>query len=161
MHDFDAIYRQYAQTVYHFLLSQTHDEGLAEELTQETFYQAIRSIHRFDGSCKLSVWLCQIAKHLWYQHLRRAGRETASESIPGGIVPSAEDEALSGSRQLELLKRVHALPPDQREVVYLRSFGGLSFREIGDVLGRTEVWARVTFHRGREALRKGGDGDEK
>ena len=161
MHDFDAIYRQYAQTVYHFLLSQTHDEGLAEELTQETFYQAIRSIHRFDGSCKLSVWLCQIAKHLWYQHLRRAGRETASESIPGGIVPSAEDEALSGSRQMELLKRVHALPPDQREVVYLRSFGGLSFREIGDVLGKTETWARVTFYRCKEKLRDGGMSDEK
>lgn len=161
MPDMDAIYRQYAQTVYHFLLSQTRDEALAEELTQETFYQAIRSIHRFDGSCKLSVWLCQIAKHLWYQHLRKAGRETAAEDFPEPLVPSAEDEALAGDGQVALLKRVHALPPQQREVVYLRSFGGLSFREIGDVLGRTEVWARVTFHRGREALRKGGDEDEK
>ena len=161
MPDMDAIYRQYAQTVYHFLLSQTRDEALAEELTQETFYQAIRSIHRFDGSCKLSVWLCQIAKHLWYQHLRKAGRETAAEKAPEPLVPSAEDEALAGDGQVALLKRVHALPPQQREVVYLRSFGGLSFREIGDVLGRTEVWARVTFHRGREALRKGGDEDEK
>ena len=161
MPDMDAIYRQYAQTVYHFLLSQTRDEVLAEELTQETFYQAIRSIHRFDGSCKLSVWLCQIAKHLWYQHLRKAGRETAGEEAPEPLVPSAEDEALAGDGQVALLKRVHALPPQQREVVYLRSFGGLSFREIGDVLGRTEVWARVTFHRGREALRKGGDEDEK
>ena len=161
MPDMDAIYRQYAQTVYHFLLSQTRDEALAEELTQETFYQAIRSIHRFDGSCKLSVWLCQIAKHLWYQHLRKAGRETAEEEAPEPLVPSAEDEALAGDGQVALLKRVHALPPQQREVVYLRSFGGLSFREIGDVLGRTEVWARVTFHRGREALRKGGDEDEK
>lgn len=161
MPDMDAIYRQYAQTVYHFLLSQTRDEVLAEELTQETFYQAIRSIHRFDGSCKLSVWLCQIAKHLWYQHLRKAGRETAAEEAPEPLVPSAEDEALAGDGQVALLKRVHALPPQQREVVYLRSFGGLSFREIGDVLGRTEVWARVTFHRGREALRKGGDEDEK
>ena len=96
MADMDAIYRQYAQTVYHFLLSLTQNADLAEELTQETFYQAIRSIHRFDGSCKLSVWLCQIAKHLWYQHLRKAGRETASESIPGGIVPSAEGREISG-----------------------------------------------------------------
>ena len=160
MDDMDTIYRQYAQTVYHFLLSQTHDEHLAEELTQETFYQAIRSIERFDGSCKLSVWLCQIAKHLWYQHLRRRKRETAAEEIPEGIVPSAEEAALSGEGQVELLKRVHALPPDQREVVYLRSFGGLSFREVGAVLGRSETWARVTFHRGREALRKGGRQDE-
>ena len=160
MDDMDTIYRQYAQTVYHFLLSQTHDEHLAEELTQETFYQAIRSIERFDGSCKLSVWLCQIAKHLWYQHLRRRKRETAAEEMPEGIVPSAEEAALSGEGQVELLKLVHALPPDQREVVYLRSFGGLSFREVGAVLGRSETWARVTFHRGREALRKGGRQDE-
>ena len=161
MPDMDAIYRQYAQTVYHFLLSQTRDEALAEELTQETFYQAIRSIHRFDGSCKLSVWLCQIAKHLWYQHLRKAGRETAAEEAPEPLVPSAEDEALAGDGQVALLKRVHALPPQQREVVYLRSFGGLSFREIGDVLGKTETWARVTFYRGKEKLRDGGASDEK
>ena len=157
MDDMDAIYRQYAQTVYHFLLSQTHDEHLAEELTQETFYQAIRSIHRFDGSCKLSVWLCQIAKHLWYQQARKSRRETSAEELPEVPVPSAEEAALSGVSQIELLKRVHALPEHQKEVVYLRSFGGLSFREIGDVLGKTENWARVTFHRGRETLRKGGD----
>ena len=157
MADMDAIYRQYAQTVYHFLLSLTQNADLAEELTQETFYQAIRSIHRFDGSCKLSVWLCQIAKHLWYRQARKSRRETAAEELPEELVPSAEDTAISGEGRLELLRRVHALPPDQKEVVYLRSFGGLSFREIGDVLGRTEVWARVTFHRGREALRKGGE----
>ena len=82
------------------------------------------------------------------------------ENLPEEIVPSAEEAALSGDSQIQLLKRVHALPPDQKEVVYLRSFGGLSFREIGAVLGRTETWARVTFHRGREALRKGGRQDE-
>lgn len=64
MDDMDAVYRAHAQTVYKFLLAQCHDPDLAEELTQETFYQAVRSIGRFDGSCKLSVWLCQIAKHL-------------------------------------------------------------------------------------------------
>ena len=77
MEDLDAVYRQHAQTVYKFLLSQCRDPQTAEELTQETFYQAVRSIDRFDGSCKVSVWLCQIAKHLWYQHLRKANRETA------------------------------------------------------------------------------------
>ena len=71
MDDMDAIYRNHAQTVYKFLLARCHDPDLAEELTQETFYQAVRSIDRFDGSCRLSVWLCQIAKHLWYQHLRK------------------------------------------------------------------------------------------
>ena len=155
MKDLDAVYRQHAQTVYKFLLSQCRDPQTAEELTQETFYQAVRSIDRFDGSCKVSVWLCQIAKHLWYQHLRKRKQEEPlpEDGLPG---PSAEEDVLTRQGHLDLLRQIHALPPSTREVVYLRAFGGLSFREIGDVLGRTETWARVTFYRGKEALRKGG-----
>ena len=161
MDDMDQIYQQHAQTVYRFLLAHSKDPDLAEELTQETFYQAIRSIHRFDGTCKLSVWLCQIAKHLWYQHLRKQKREAPMPEEPPEIsLPSAEEGLLEQEGRLELLKQIHALPELQREVVYLRAFGGLSFREIGDVLGKTETWARVTFYRGKEQLRKGGNPDE-
>ena len=157
MEDMEAVYRRYAQTVYKFLLSQCHSAQMAEELTQETFYQAVRSIDRFDGSCKVSVWLCQIAKHLWYQHLRKANRETElPEEAELPLVPS-----VSRSGQLDLLRRVHELPEPGRAVVYLRAFGGLSFREIGDVLGKTETWARVTFYRGKERLKQGGCNDEK
>lgn len=134
MEDMEQVYRRHARTVYKFLLAQCRDPGLAEELTQETFYQAVKSVDRFDGTCKVSVWLCQIAKHLWYQHLRKQKREAPL---------SPED-----------------LPEPAREVVYLRAFGGLSFREIGDVCGRTETWARVTFYRSKEKLRNGGTDDE-
>lgn len=162
MDDMARIYQQYAQTVYKFLLSQTHDQDLAEELTQETFYQAVRSIDRFDGGCKVSVWLCQIAKHLWYQHLRRHRREAPlPEDSPEGLVSSAEEGLLAREGRLSLLRQIHDLPPDAREVVYLRAFGGLSFREIGDVMGRTETWARVVFYRSKEKLRSGGANDEK
>ena len=158
----NAIYRQHAQTVYKFLLSQTRDEDLAEELTQETFCQALRSIDRFDGRCKVSVWLCQIAKHLWYQHLRKQKREVPLPEEGVDVpLPSAEEETLDQEGRLELLRQVHQLPEAQKEVVYLRAFGGLSFREIGDVLGKTETWARVTFYRGKEKLRSGGACDEK
>ena len=161
MDDMSAIYRQHAQTVYKFLLSQTRDPGLAEELTQETFYQAVRSIDRFDGKCKVSVWLCQIAKHLWYQQLRKQKREVPlSEEGVDVPLPSAEEETLDRAGRLELLRQVHSLPEPYREVVYLRAFGDLSFREIGDVLGKTETWARVTFYRGKEKLRSGGACDE-
>ena len=157
----NAIYRHHAQTVYKFLLSQTRDPGLAEELTQETFYQAVRSIDRFDGKCKVSVWLCQIAKHLWYQQLRKQKREVPlSEEGIDVPLPSAEEETLDRAGRLELLRQVHSLPEPCREVVYLRAFGDLSFREIGDVLGKTETWARVTFYRGKEKLRSGGACDE-
>ena len=160
--DMETIYRLYFRDVYLFLQGLTRSETLAEELTQETFYQAIRSVDRFNGSCKVSVWLCQIAKHLWYQHLRKANRETElPEEAELPLVPSAEEEAVSRSGQLDLLRRVHELPEPGREVVYLRAFGGLSFREIGDVLGKTETWARVTFYRGKERLKQGGDSDEK
>ena len=159
MEDMSAVYHRHAQTVYKFLLARTRDPDLAEELTQETFYQAVRSADRFDGSCKVSVWLCQIAKHLWYQHLRRHRRESPmpEEDAP---VPSAEAGLLAEEGRLDLLRQIHGLPEQQREVVYLRAFGGLTFREIGDVCGRTETWARVTFYRCREKLRNGGESHE-
>ena len=103
MKDLDTVYRQHAQTVYKFLLSQCRDPQTAEELTQETFYQAVRSIDRFDGSCKVSVWLCQIAKHLWYQHLRKRKPEEPlpEDSLPG---PSAEEATLARQGHLDLLR---------------------------------------------------------
>ena len=76
-------------------------------------------------------------------------------------MPSAEEETIDRSSQLDLLRRVHELSEPGREVVYLRAFGGLSFREIGDVLGKTETWARVTFYRGKERLKQGGGNNEK
>ena len=162
MDDMSAIYQQHAQTVYKFLLAQCRDPDLAEELTQETFYQAVRSIGRFDGSCKVSVWLCQIAKHLWYQHLRKHKREVPIPDQPPEVpVLSSEEGLLEQEGRLDLLRSIHSLPADQREVVYRRAFGGLSFREIGDVLGKTETWARVTFYRSKEKLRNGGVSDEK
>lgn len=154
------VYQQHARTVYKFLLAKTGDQHLAEELTQETFYQAVKSVDRFDGTCKVSVWLCQIAKHLWYQQLRKQKREVPTEDLPEFPGPSAEEGLLEREGQLDLLRLVHGLPEPQREVVYLRAFGGLSFREIGDVMGRTETWARVTFYRSKEKLRNGGGNDE-
>ena len=75
-------------------------------------------------------------------------------------LPSAEEEVLDQSGRLDLLRRVHGLPEPGREVVYLRIFGNLSFREIGAVLGRTETWARVTYYRCKERLKNGGEWDE-
>lgn len=154
----DEVYRQYARTVYRYLLTLTHDEDLAEELTQETFYQAIRSSERFDGSCAVSTWLCAIARNVLSTYRRK---HPAAENVDDQLlaVPSAETDALRSAERLEILKRLHALREPYREVLYLRAFGGLSFREIGEVQGRTENWARVTFYRGKELLRKEVDED--
>ena len=163
MEPMSEIYQRYADEVKRFLVCLTGDLDLAEELTQETFYQAVRSIDRFDGSCQVSTWLCQIAKHLFYQDLRKKRREEPLPEEEGALppLPSAEAEVLEQTGRLDLLRRVHDLPEPGREVVYLRIFGNLSFREIGEVLGKTETWARVTYYRCKERLKMGGDKDEK
>ena len=149
----EEIYRQYAKTVYRYLLSLTRDADLSEELTQETFYQAIRTSDRYDESCKVSTWLCGIAKNvlLTYRRKHPPEEELTEESV---YAASAEHEAVSAAARIELLREIHRLPEPSREVVYLRVFGGLSFAEIGEVHGKTENWARVTFYRAKEKLRK-------
>ena len=153
MQSMDEIYQQYAQTVYGFLLAQTRDENLAEELTQETFYQAIRTSNRFDESCKVSTWLCAIAKNVLFTYRRKHPvTEEMDETLPAGA--STENEALGNLGRMEVLRLLHGLPEPGREVMYLRVFGGLSFAEIGEVHGKSENWARVTFYRAKEKLRK-------
>ena len=151
----EELYREYSKIVYRFLLSLCRDAQLAEELTQETFLQAFFSLDPFDGSCKLSVWLCQIARHLFYQHLRKTGREVPTEQsrIPESVAAdNTERAAVTKLELMDVLKEVQKLPPQMREVIYLRVMGQLSFREIGEIVGKSENWARVTFYRGKEQL---------
>ena len=159
MQPMDEIYQRYAQTVYRYLFSLVHDPDLAEDLTQETFYQAIRTVDRFDGKSKLSTWLCAIAKNVLRTHRRKHPPTDSIEDLPLQA-PSAEAEALSADGHLTLLRKLHALPEPYREIIYLRSLGNLSFREIGELLGRTENWARVTFYRAKEKLGKDEDHEE-
>ncbi len=160
MQTMDEIYRQYARTVYKYLLSLTRDADLAEELTQETFYQAIRSSTRYDGSAKITTWLCGIAKNVLFTW-RRKHKETAPledvEQNTNLITESSEETALQSMEKIGLIRRLHGLPEPYREVMYLRAFGGLSFKEIAEVSGKTENWARVTFYRGKEKLKKGSE----
>jgi RNA polymerase sigma-70 factor (ECF subfamily) len=140
MDNMQEIYQQHATIVYKYLLSVTHDENLSEELTQETFYQALRSVGRFRGECKMSTWLCQIAKHLWFRHLkkRRSDVPICGLDAQGR---SAEDHVISRDAYAVLIGRIRTLGEPVREVMYLRLSGDLTFREIGDILGRTETWA--------------------
>ena len=156
----EEIYKAHSQAVYRYLLSLTHSEELAEELTQETFYQAIKGIERFDGSCKITTWLCSIAKNQLYSYYRKhPGTETLEEGTQSNS--SLEAEVMSNINRLEILKKLHLFQEPFREVMYLRLFGDLSFHEIGEVLGRTENWARVTYYRGKEKLKKEMDTDGK
>lgn len=160
MQSMDEIYQKYAQMVYKYLLSLTHNSDIAEELTQETFYQAIKSIHKYDESCKISTWLCAIAKNQLVAYYRKHQSHDELEDI-SVLYPSAEVEIMDAMGQVELLKRLHACPEPFREILYLRIFGNLSFKDIGEIVGKTENWARVTYYRGKERLRKEIEEDEK
>ena len=153
MQSMDDIYQSYAMTVYKYLLTLCRDDDLAEELTQETFYQAIKSINRFDGSCHISTWLCAIAKNQFLSYRRKHPKNAELETYDA-TVKSAEEDVIAYENRVELLRRLHLCPEPYREILYLRIFGNLSFKEIGDILGKTENWARVTFYRGKEKLRK-------
>ena len=156
MKDIEQIYKKYMPQVYKFLFSLCHDTHMTEELTQETFYQAMKTIDDFRGDCKLYVWLCQIAKHLWYKELKKKEREKPSE-ITEDIVSAEqgpETSAIQKTEVLELYKILHTLEEPLKEVMYLRLNGNFSFKEIGEILGRDENWARVTFYRGKQRRRK-------
>lgn len=152
--EMEEIYQKYAQMVYKYLLSKTQNADLAEELTQETFYQAIKSIERFDGNCRISTWLCAIAKNQLLAYYRKHPAEEDLDTQPELSGASVEKEILSAERRVELMRKLHSCPEPYREILYLRIFGNLSFREIGEIMGKSENWARVSYYRAKERLKK-------
>nr|WP_313131263.1 sigma-70 family RNA polymerase sigma factor [Anaerocolumna sp.] len=155
MDSMEHIYKMHAKTVYRYLLSLTHNEDLAEEITQETFYQAVRCAGKYDGSCKISTWLCAIAKNSWLAWMKKNKKIMISDDgIETDTVCSAENMVISDMSKVELMRKLHQLKEPLREVIYLRLAGELSFREIGDIMGMSENWARVNYFRGKERLLK-------
>lgn len=153
----ESIYKEHAKSVFKYLVSLSHDVDLAEELTQETFYRAIYSLDTYNGSCKVSVWLCQIAKHIWYQELEKRKKSQAaviSENLPSSNI-SLEENAILYEDKLQLYTAIHSLDQPMREVMYLRLSGEFNFREIGRFFGKDETWARVTFYRAKQKIVKG------
>lgn len=155
--DMDSAYQEYASLVYRFLYSYTRDAEWSKELMQETFLRAIGSISRYDGSCKLSVWLCQIAKHILYQEIRKKKRVETVELIdylPDDSAPNGESSVIDQENKIELYRAIHHLSELEREVVLYRITGELSFREIGVILGKSENWSRTVFYRAKQKIKK-------
>ncbi len=159
MQNGEEIYRQYAKYVYKYLLSMTGSADISEEITQETFYQAIKSINKFNGNCKISTWLCAIAKNQLAAYRRKHPDHEELESVTL-TAASSEDEAIKNSEKTRLYAKLHSCPEPYRELLYLRLLAELSFKEIGDILGKSENWARVTFYRAKELLKKEMKNDE-
>ena len=157
MQDIEKIYEEYFETVNKYLFCLTHDNDISEELTQETFYKAVKRIDTYKGECKMSVWLCQIAKNLWYDLCRKNKKfikveETDLLNIQ--VLNTLEEQVISNDEKISLYKKMQELDEKTREVMYLRITGELSFKEIGIILNKTENWARVTFYRGKNRLKE-------
>lgn len=158
MQDIEKVYEEYFETVYKYLFCLTHNSDLSEELTQETFYRAVKKINTFKGQSKISVWLCQIAKNLWYDEIKKEKKINKVSEEELGILATnenLEEIVVSNEEKIELYKKLQKLDDLTREVIYLRITGELSFKEIGNILNKTESWARVTFYRGKNKMKEG------
>ena len=152
MQSLEEIYKMYSRRVFLFLMCKINDEQLAEELTQETFFQAVQCIDRFEGNSSVLTWLCGIAKNVWLNYLKK---HQEILSIDNDVVEIADKKEVNVQwEQKEILQLIHNMSEPMREVMYLRLISNLSFAEIGEIIGKTENWTRVTFFRGKQKIVK-------
>lgn len=149
----EEIYKEYFSIIYKYLCSLSHNESIAEELTQETFYRAVKNIKKYKGTCKMSTWLCQIAKNLWYTELKKEKRNLDIDIEKMYESPDILEEYINKEQKMELYKKIAKLDDKTKEVIYLR-LNGVTFKEIGEILGKNENWAKIIFYRGKEKLKE-------
>lgn len=153
MTEFQEVYNLYFKDVYKYVLTLCRNESLAEEVTQETFFKALKSIDSFRGQCKLYVWLCQIAKNTYFSMTAKE-KSRCEELLPEVADESLESALLTKESAFEIHRVLHDLEEPYKEVFSLRVFGQLSFKQIGILFGKTESWARVTYHRAKLKIKE-------
>ncbi len=159
--DYEGLYDACYMQVYSFLLTMSRDRSLSEELTAQTFYKAMTAQSEYRGEGTELTWLCAIAKNLYLDERRRRSRQTElAPDSPAAPAEPMEDGALDRDMAFRIHMILHDMPEPYKEVFQLRVFGELAFREIGRIFGKTETWARVTYHRARLQIqeRMGEDG---
>ena len=155
MSEFDVIYEQHFQSVYRYVLSLCRNEAMAEDVTSETFLKAIEAIDKFKGDCSMKVWLCQIAKHTYFSLLKKRKSEVLlGEAAIESELSDFTEKLLVKASALEIHRCLRGLAEPHKEVFSLRTFGELSFAEIAELFGKTETWARVTYHRAKLKIRE-------
>lgn len=155
MDNIDEIYKKYANLIKNYIFSITENESLSEEIMQETFIVAINQISKFRGECEISVWLRSIAKKILYKESKKNNFKNTI-SIDGLEIKDSKDieeDYIRNNNKLKIYKAIQKLDFNTREVMYLRIIGDLNFKEIGQILNKSENWARVTFFRGKQKLR--------
>ena len=152
--DMEQYYRENGRKVFLYLMTLCGNADTAEELTQETFYRALRSLKKYKGDSSVYTWLCSIARNAWLEELRKRRKHTDEEitELIEDTSPRPDEEAESEDSRIRLLKRIHSLPETEKEIILLRASQELSFREIGEIFGKSENWARVTYYRAKQKL---------
>lgn len=155
--DLEQIYETYFKSVYLYMLRLSSNEHLAEEITSETFFKAIKSIESFRGECDMRIWLCQIAKNTYYSYIKKRDKtfsvaETELQDVVDTDAFIAE-QIIAKEEVQQIRKILHELPDPYKEVFMWRVFGELSFKAIGDLYNKTDNWACVTYHRARKMIK--------
>ena len=153
---FEEIYENYFKDVCRLSFSLTKDEVSAEDLAQETFVKALASIDSFDGSKDIRAWLFTIAKNTFYSECRKR-KWISDDELPEEIPSSEPDflEVISDKESaVKIHKFLHEMKEPYKEVFHLRVFGELDFEVIGSIFGKSASWARVTFYRAKNDIKK-------
>jgi RNA polymerase sigma-70 factor (ECF subfamily) len=152
----EDIYSTYFSDVYRYSRSLTMDEHTAGDITEETFFRAMRSFSSFQGDCEIRVWLCRIAKNIWIDEQQKRKRFTDDEDALETVPDEDDSDANADDRQatLKIHRILHKIEEPYKEVFSLRVFGELSFHDIGELFGKNEHWACVTYHRAKEKIQK-------
>ena len=154
----DAIYKKYCKCVYNFLYKLTNDIELSEELTQETFYTAIKKINTLKDKESIRTWLYQIAKNKWKDYLKKNKKANINldENTIENLVANydIEEDMIAKDNIIEFYKKIHMLDIDTREIIYLKIIRNFTFKEISQILGKNEEWARKKFYRGKLKLKE-------
>lgn len=153
--DFKKIYDEHFKDVYHFMLTMCKDQTLAEEITQETFVKALEHFDSFKGNSKVNTWLCQIAKNLYFDRLDKDKRFDYSHDVEGEITEDFVHKLIDNEYSLKIHKLLHLLPEPYKEVFALRIFAELPFKEIANLFGKYDSWARVVFYRAKQKIING------
>lgn len=154
MTEFERIYQEYFRDVELYLRAVCRDESLAEELTEQVFFQAMKALPKFRGDCDIRTWLCTMGRNVYLSHLRKA---KPTEDIDELNIPDprqgVEERIADRDQALAVHRVLHDLPEPYKEVFSLRVFGQLSFADIGGLFGKTANWACVTYYRARQKIR--------
>lgn len=154
MHEIHEIYQKYYNIVMKYALALTKNYHLAEDLTQETFYKAIKTIHTFNGDCKISVWLCQILKNLFYDYCRKENKVQNEINGEPYTINTPEHEVINNELILKIFQYISELEEPYKQVFELRYFYEMSYNEISLQYHKSEAWARVTYYRGKEQIKR-------